>query len=163
MKYSYATFGMIVIGLFAFAIVWVFQMVTVNNEGDYYSLKEAMEASMYESIDWVYYATGGLGDDGEPLIQNVPTGCHGQIRIIEEKFVSNFTRRFVKNTMGSSNGYTIQIYDVMEFPPKASVRILNKTASMSLNDSDFTVVNELSGILMSKSNSGVNSLYGICS
>lgn len=160
MKYSYAAFGMIIIGLFAFAIVMVFQMVTINNEGDYYSLKEAMEASMYESIDWVYYATGGLDPDTrEPLIQNVPTGCHGQIRIIEEKFVSNFTRRFVKNTMGNSNGYVLQIYDVMEFPPKASVRILNKTASVGLDENDFTVVNELSGILMSKGKSS----YGVCS
>ena len=89
MRYSFAAVGMLVFGLFCFAIVWVFQMVTINNEGDYYSLKEAMEASMYESIDWIYYSTSIDAETGNP----------GKIKIIEEKFVSNFTRRFVKNTI----------------------------------------------------------------
>ena len=140
MRYSFAAVGMLVFGLFCFAIVWVFQMVTINNEGDYYSLKEAMEASMYESIDWIYYSTSIDAETGNP----------GKIKIIEEKFVSNFTRRFVKNTMGASNGYIIEFYDIMEYPPKASVVIKNKTASMSLSSDDFTVVNDLTGILEHK-------------
>lgn len=137
MKYSFAGFGMVMVGLFSFIIVMVFQSVTINNEADYYSLKEAMEASLLESIDIPYYRSFENG---------------GNIKIVEEKFIENFTRRFVKNTMGNSNGYILEFYDIMESPPKASVIIKNKTGSMSLTEdgSDFDVVNALTGILVHK-------------
>jgi len=146
MKYSFAGLGMIMLGMFSFATVTVFQNVTVNNEADYYSLKEAMEASMYESIDWVYYATGGTDNNGNPVIENT-SGCSGPVKIIEEKFVENFTRRFLKNTMGNSNGYTIEFYDIMEYPPKATVVVKSSTSSMDISSDDFTVANNLTGIL----------------
>ena len=135
MRYSFASFGMILVGLIAFVIVITFQRVTINNEGDYYSLKEAMEASLFESIDIPYY-------------RDTETG--GTIKIVEEKFIENFTRRFVKNTVGNSNGYVLEFYDIMESPPKASVVIKNKTESMTFSDEDFDVVNKLTGILVSK-------------
>lgn len=135
MRYSFASFGMILVGLIAFVIVITFQRVTINNEGDYYSLKEAMEASLFESIDIPYY-------------RDTETG--GTIKIVEEKFIENFTRRFVKNTVGNSNGYVLEFYDIMESPPKASVIIKNKTESMTFSDEDFDVVNKLTGILVSK-------------
>ncbi len=135
MRYSFASFGMILVGLIAFVIVITFQRVTINNEGDYYSLKEAMEASLFESIDIPYYRDAESG---------------GTIKIVEEKFIENFTRRFIKNTVGNSNGYVLEFYDIMESPPKASVIIKNKTESMTFSDEDFDVVNKLTGILVSK-------------
>lgn len=135
MRYSFSSFGMILVGLIAFVIVITFQRVTINNEGDYYSLKEAMEASLFESIDIPYYRDAETG---------------GTIKIVEEKFIENFTRRFIKNTVGNSNGYVLEFYDIMESPPKASVIIKNKTESMTFSDEDFDVVNKLTGILVSK-------------
>lgn len=129
MKYSFAGFGMLMFGLGAFAVVMAFQYITINNEGDYYSIKEAMEASMIESVDIPYFR------------------LNGEIKIVEEKFVENFTRRFVKNTIGNSTGYVIEFYDIMEKPPKASVIVKNSSSSMAISEDDFTVVNELSGIL----------------
>lgn len=144
MRYSFASFGMILVGLIAFVIVITFQRVTINNEGDYYSLKEAMEASLFESIDIPYYRDAETG---------------GTIKIVEEKFIENFTRRFVKNTVGNSNGYVLEFYDIMESPPKASVIIRNKTESMTFSDEDFDVVNKLTGILVSKDESTSCSSY----
>lgn len=135
MKYSYAGAGMIGIGLVAFAIVLIFQYITINNESDYYSLKEAMEASMLESIDWVYYRN------------TYEDNNKAEIKILEEKFVSNFTKRFINNTIGNNNGYVLQFYDIMEKPPKATVVIANKSLSMGLADYDFDVINNLTGIL----------------
>jgi len=134
MRYSFAGVGMIMFGLISFVIVLVFQDITVNNEADYYSLKEAMEASMYEAIDIAYYRN--TTTDETP----------GEIKIIEEKFVANFTRRFVNNTMGNSQGYTVEFYDIMEKPPKASIKIVNNTNGMVISDS-FDVVNNLTGII----------------
>ena len=46
MRYSYAAIFMIIVGMMTFVVLMVFQDVTINNEADYYSIKEAMEASM---------------------------------------------------------------------------------------------------------------------
>lgn len=129
MRYSYAAISMIIVGMMAFVILMVFQDVTVNNEADYYSIKEAMEASMVESIDRSYYARTG------------------ELKIVEEKFVANFTRRFVNNTMGASNNYVIDFYDIMESPPKASVVIRNNTDLMVIDENSADIVNNLTGIL----------------
>ena len=129
MRYSYAAVAMIMVGMMAFVILMVFQDVTVNNEADYYSIKEAMEASMVESIDKSYYAKTG------------------ELKIVEEKFVANFTRRFVNNAMGDSNNYVIDFYDIMEFPPKASVIIRNNTDLMVIDENSADIVNNLTGIL----------------
>lgn len=40
MRYSYAAISMIIVGMMAFVILMVFQDVTINNEADYYSIKE---------------------------------------------------------------------------------------------------------------------------
>lgn len=149
MKYSVAGIGMIGMGIVAFVIVLVFQYVTINNESDYYSLKEAMEASMLESIDWVYY-------------RNTSSTNKAEIKIIEEKFVANFTKRFLNNTIGNNNGYVIQFYDIMEKPPKATVRIVNKSLSLGMSEEDFDVVNELSGILEANISENVNVDTSLC-
>ena len=146
MKYSYAAIGMLAVGLFAFMIVMIFQSITVGNEADYYTLKEAMEASMFESIDIDYYR--GITENASDKDGNVKTT--GEVKIVQEKFVSNFTRRFLKNTMGNSEGYVLEFYDIMEKPPKVTVVIKNSVSSMSLSENDFTVVNNLTGILESK-------------
>ncbi len=129
MRYSYAAISMIIVGMMTFVVLMVFQDVTINNEADYYSIKEAMEASMVESIDKSYYARTG------------------ELKIVEEKFVANFTRRFANNTMGSSKSYIIDFYDIMESPPKASVVIRNDTDLMIVDENSTDIVNNLTGIL----------------
>lgn len=129
MRYSYAAVSMIFVGMLAFVILMVFQDITVNNEADYYSIKEAMEASMVESIDKSYYARTG------------------ELKIVEQKFVANFTRRFANGTMGISNNYIIDFYDIMESPPKASVVIRNNTDLMVISKNSTDIVNSLTSIL----------------
>lgn len=129
MRYSYAAVSMIFVGMLAFVILMVFQDITVNNEADYYSIKEAMEASMVESIDKSYYA------------------MTGELKIVEQKFVANFTRRFANGTMGNSNNYIIDFYDIMESPPKASVVIRNNTDLMVISKNSTDIVNSLTSIL----------------
>ena len=129
MRYSYAAISMIIVGMMTFVVLMVFQDVTINNEADYYSIKEAMEASMVESIDKNYYARTG------------------ELKIVEQKFVANFTRRFANNTMGSSKSYIIDFYDIMESPPKASVVIRNDTDLMIVDENSSDIVNNLTGIL----------------
>lgn len=136
MKYSFAALGIIMAGLIGIVFIGVFQSVTTNNESEYYVLKEAMEASMLESIDLVCYRN------------NKEEGCGEVIKISEQKFVENFTRRFAQSITGDANEYEILFYDIIESPPKASIAIVGKTKEYALmSDESFDLANALSGIL----------------
>lgn len=133
MKYAYLSLGIILVGILGLSFITFFQNVTINNESEYYVLKESVEASMYESIDMSYYMTTG------------------KLKILEEKFVANCTRRFYSSIEGNSNGYSLSFYDIMESPSKVSVVANSKTDNYQLgfssNVSSADIQNKLSGIL----------------
>lgn len=137
MKWSFASVGLIMIGLFGIIIIMLFNEITVSNEQDYYTLKEATEAAMIESIDIAYYR------------------LTGDIKISQEKFVENFTRRFTETSTFGQGNYNIEYYEISESPPKVSLRIVDATNSYNIYntysvDVDATqldIVNELSAIL----------------
>ena len=124
---------MILTGIFGLVFIVAFENVTINNESEYYVLRESVEASMFESVDLAYYTRTG------------------KIKIIEEKFVSNCTRRFYKSISGAGSGYILTFYDIMESPPKVSVVATSRTddySSVELGSEDgFDIQNALSAIL----------------
>ena len=131
MKWSFASVGMIVLGITGIAIILLFQQITTSNENDYYLLKEITEASMIESIDLKYYRETG------------------DLRIVKEKFVENFTRRYSESTLFIGTKYTISFFDIMEVPPKVTIMIDTGLEQYRIyNDtSNYNVVNKLTGIL----------------
>ena len=74
----------------------------------------------------------------------------GEVKISQEKFVENFTRRFANvSTFGQGN-YTIQFGQIIEYPAKVSVRIIDATNSYNIYEEEATevnIVNEISAIL----------------
>ena len=136
MKWSFASVGVILIGLFGIVIILMFNEITVSNEQDYYTLKEAAEAAMIESVDVAYYR------------------LTGEIKISQEKFVENFTRRFTETSTFGQGNYDIEFYQISETPPKVSLRIVDNTNQYNIytfnSDVEATqtkIVNELSAIL----------------
>ena len=141
MKWSFASVGIIMLGLFGIVIIMLFNDITVTNEQDYFTLKDAMEASMLEAVDAAYYR------------------LTGKVKISQEKFVENFTRRFTETSTFGQGNYGITFYQISEYPPKASVVIYDKTSGYNIytytNDVETTqtdIVNALSGILEGKDN-----------
>lgn len=136
MKWSYSIVGVIILGLFSLFILFLFEEATVANEQDYYNLKEITEASMNEAVDIAYYEDTG------------------NVKIIQEKFIENFIRRFAQNQ--KLDNYSVEFYDIMEEPAKVTVRVSNDTDSYNIygTRSQVKVVNEISGILDDKKNSG---------
>ena len=124
-------------GLFGLLIIILFNEITVSNEQDYYTLKDATEAAMIESVDIAYYR------------------ITGELTISQEKFVENFTRRFTETSTFGQGNYSIYYYQISEYPAKVSLRIVDSTNSYNIYntysvDIDATqrnVVNELSAIL----------------
>ncbi len=56
----------------------------------------------------------------------------------KEKSVEVFIRRFADSVSGQKT-YTLEFYDIHEYPPKATVRILTNTGSTEIKDSSFDV------------------------
>lgn len=132
MKWSFATIGVIMLGLIGVLIIWLFQQVTTYNENDYYLLKDITEAAMIDSLDIKYYRETG------------------DLKIVREKFIENFTRRYAESTLFIINNYTIEYYDVMELPPKVTVKIntgIHENLSVDANASEIVIANRLDGIL----------------
>ena len=130
MKEAFWGLLIILLGLFGVVVVNLFQNVTVDNDRIYYLLKETTEAAAYDAIDLTNYR------------------LTGNMRMVEDKFVENFTRRFAENvTIGN---YIIAIEDINELPPKMSLRI--RSGISSLNGEDFGLLNRVDGIIEAKYN-----------
>jgi hypothetical protein len=140
MKWSFASVGLIIMGLFGLLIILLFNEITISNEQDYYTLKEATEAAMVDAIDVAYYR------------------LTGEIKMSKEKFVENFTRRFTETSTFGQGNYGIEFYQIIEYPSKVSLRIVDKTNtyniyntySVDIDATEATIVNELSAILDGK-------------
>ena len=134
MKWSFSALGLIVMGLFGFMILMLFSEITISNEQDYYSIKEVTESAMIESIDIAYYR------------------LTGKIKISREKFVENFSKRFVKNSTYGDGNYDIIFYNIREDPPKVSIGIIDSTQTYNiytetLDPTRIDVVNKITAIL----------------
>ncbi len=134
MKETFWTYLLIVLGLFVIVVMMLIQDLTGTSEEDYYLTKEVMQAAMIDSIDYGVYRQ------------------YGDIRIIKEKFVENFIRRF-SESVNSIKTYKIEFYEIYEEPPKATVRIKTATSEYQVSTDttvDFDIVTILSGILETK-------------
>lgn len=131
MKWSFYSAGMIIFGFIGFAIIFLFVQLTVNSDEEYYLLKEATEAAMYDSIDLAYYRESG------------------ELKMIKEKFTESFLRRFAESTNLNAEGYNIKIYNVVESPPKVSVEITSDLGEKTIYKSSdsYSVINDLDAIL----------------
>lgn len=132
MKWSFASVGLIMIGLFGFIIIIMFNEITVSNEQDYYTLKDATEAALIEAVDVAYYR------------------LTGDIKISQEKFVENFTRRFTETSTFGQGNYNIVFNQISESPPKVSITIVDSTNrynAYNVEMAEFDIANQLSAVL----------------
>ena len=128
MKEAFWGVLIIVLGLFGVVVVNLFQNVTVDNDRVYYLIKESTEASAYDAIDLTYYRLSG------------------DVRMVEDKFIENLTRRFAENvTIGN---YQIVVFDVNEIPPKVSLGITSGITS--LRGEKFNIQNRVDGVIETK-------------
>lgn len=138
MKESLWGYWIVVLGISIMGVMILLQNYTTTNEQDYYMIKEVLEASMYEAVDYGYYR-----DTGE-------------LKMNAEKFTENFIRRF-SETVNMNKKYTISFYDIYEEPPAASVSIATNTSTSTFGqnqgakDDQAAVVNRLTGILYTNS------------
>lgn len=135
MKWSFANVSLLIFGFFGILIVTFFNELTVSNEQDYYTLKDAVEASMFEAVDVTYFR------------------LTGSIKINQEKFVENLTRRFSEVATFGEGNYNLEFYQISESPPKVSVRVVDATNSYNIfgtfgtDPTQINIVNEVTAIM----------------
>ncbi len=130
MKESYWGYWLILLGVFVIIILMLIQNVTTNNSQDYYLVKEITEAAMLDSVDYGYYRQ------------------YGEVRILKEKFVESFLRRFAESA-NLNTKYKISFYDIYEAPPKVSVKVSSSSKAFNVfgDTSTFDIVNKLDALL----------------
>ena len=129
MKESMWGYLVIVVGILTISFIFFFQNLTNTEDNNYTILKETTESAMYDAVDLATYRKTG------------------EIRIIQEKFVENFIRRFAQNT-SLAHTYKIDIYDVNETPPKVSLKI--STSDDVSQTITFEVSDKIDAIIESK-------------
>ncbi|HHT38777.1 MAG TPA: hypothetical protein GXZ95_05175 [Mollicutes bacterium] len=133
MKESFWGIFVIILGVVGLSFISVIQSITTTNENNYYLLKEVSQASMFDSLDLGEYRRTG------------------KIKIIEEKFIENFLRRF-SESYGRTGTFTVEIYDIIEEPPKVSL-LVNEGQTLKVYDYnavDFDIGNRIDAILETK-------------
>ena len=133
MKESMWGYWIVILGISIFALMMLLQNYTTTSEQDYYLMKEVMEASMYDAVDYGYYRETG------------------KLTMNTEKFVENFIRRFA-DSVNINKNYRLDFYQIYEEPPAASVKVTTRTNDTNFGDSnkaseEVEVVNRLTGIL----------------
>ena len=132
LKESIWGYAIMTLGVLAVGIIWFFANTTRTDQHNYNLLKETTEAAMFDAIDLAAYRVDGT------------------VKIIEEKFVENFIRRFAENA-DLSNTYVIEIYDVNETPPKVSLKVSSTKDTTATGEIiEFDIVNNIDAILETK-------------
>ena len=153
----------LVLGLFGLFLVNMFGEITINDEQNYYSLKEVTKSAMLDAVDEYAYEYG-VGYDGitqltDPESMHCTSGVPGTIRIIKERFVELFLLKFAQSVNISSD-YEIIFNDIDECPPKVTVTVVSKRSYSSIERllgsnkkqqaHDVDITNVISGIIESE-------------
>lgn len=125
------TAGIIMLGVLTFGLINIISNYTTGNELDFQLLRDTTESAMLDAVDLGFFQTSG-----------------GQIRMDKEKFVEGFVRRFAQSVNNDRN-YQIEIYDINETPPKASVRVGSSTMA-TFADVSFNIENRVDAIIETK-------------
>lgn len=130
MKESLWGYWLILLGIIIITVMILLQNYTTTNQQDYYLAKEITYAAMYDAIDYSYYDK------------------YGELKIVKEKFVENFIRRFAESATLNKN-YKINFYSIYETPPAVSIEIQTKTGEFVVGSEsiDAGITTRLTAIL----------------
>ena len=115
MQSSYWGYWLVVMGVAIVGLMISVQGITTTTTQDYYSLKEITEASMLEAVDYGYYRD------------------YNEVKMNKEKFMEVFVRMLAE-TMGSTDTYQINFYEMYEAPPKVSVEVKSNSGTNFVAD-----------------------------
>lgn len=129
MQSSYWGYWLVVFGVAIVGLVITVNGITSTETQDYYTIKENVDASMLESIDFAYYRD------------------YNEIKINKEKFMEVFIRK-LPAVMAPNSTFKVNFYAIYEAPPKVSVEILSNSGA-SFMAGQYDTVTRIDAILQS--------------
>ncbi|MBQ8471956.1 MAG: hypothetical protein IJ501_00465 [Bacilli bacterium] len=182
MKVAMWAFFVFFMGIVVIILINIFGNITTTNQQDYTLIKNTVEASMYDAIDKASYRAGFYLCTNEVqnangviefsnknkydiiLLNNIEKinsyrNCDyllGEVKLNADVFVESFLRRFAEN-VNNNKSYRVTVQEVIEYPPKVSVRIdtyntYNSSGSTTLEfkEGDFNIRNQVDAIFEEK-------------
>ena len=180
MKEGFVGVGLIILFTFGFLAMNLFGNITVTDQLNYTTMKNAVEAAMFDAIDMPKYRSGFClcteksdftftssseyeivdmeNNSCDPMIlrtnnmslKNGNYNCKllvGEYKITKEIFAESFSRRFAEMVNNGKN-YRLIIKDVVEYPPKVSVRVESDDRyGMGYGNEEYEIVNAIDGLL----------------
>ena len=180
MKVGMWAVGLLVLSLFGVVLVNLFGNITVTDQLNYTTMKNTVEAAMYDSLDIAHYRTGFclctnttktadkwvFNDDSQYELIDITydengndvcksskyktcEAMYGEYRIKPKVFSESLIRRFAE-MVNNSKDYNVVIQDIIEYPPKVSVRVTSKDREYSPTEDDsngYTIVNQMDAII----------------
>ncbi len=177
--------GIFALSIFGLVLINTFGNITVTNQLNYTTMKNAVEAAMYDSLDVAHYRSGfclctdqskttdsgktrwvfedssqyeitEIVADSDPLKgdkcaspkkveYNKCEMVEGEYKINPSVFSESLTRRFVEMVNNNKN-YEITIQDIIEFPPKVSIRVDSEDGNV-FGDDGYTISNQVDALL----------------
>ena len=175
MKVAMWGLGLLGIGIFGFFLISLFGNITVTNQLNYTTMKNTVEAAMHDAIDIAHYRTGfcicannsskkngkyQFTNSNQYMIKEIENGqcsdynwdscevVNGEYKIDKRVFAESLVRRFAE-VINNSKEYNIIIQDVIEYPPKVSVRVESED-KQAFSDDTFGITNQIDAILEEK-------------
>ena len=142
MKESLWGYYLVLLGITVSTVMIMVSNMTTTNQQNYYLLKEVTNAAMIDAIDYSYYRK------------------YGEMKIIKEKFVENFLRRFSEG-ISKTNTYKVDFYSIYESPPSVSIRVSSKTGDYNISGDSMNldVVNSIDAILEANNTIAYSKIY----
>ena len=126
---SYWGYWLIVFGVAIVGLMINVNGLVINETQDSYAIREIVDASMMESVDWGYYRD------------------YNELKINKEKFMEVFIRRMAYANRTSLNTYEINFYAIYEAPPKVSVEVRSNSGTNFISTSDYDTTTRISAII----------------
>lgn len=128
MQSSYWGYWLVVMGVAIVGLMISVNGLTTTSTQDYYGVKEIVEASMLESVDYGYYRD------------------YNEVKMNKEKFMEVFVR-MIAESMSSTDTYEVNFYEIYEAPPKVSVEVKSNSGTSFISNGEYDVTTRVDAVI----------------
>ena len=128
MQNPYWGYWLIVLGVAIVGLMISVNGITTTETQDSYAIREIVDASMMEAVDWAYYRD------------------YNEVKIDKEKFMEVFIRR-LPTAMGFNDTYEVNFYEIYEAPPKVSVEIRSNSGTNFIQVNGYDSITRIDSII----------------
>ena len=164
LKVAFWALGLLVFGLFGLVLINLFGNITTTNQFNYTTLKNSVQAAMYDSLDSSYFNAGFCVctdksmDSGKWVFNDSKEYELVDIKYVDQKETCDSTKKYCKILFGeyrinkdafkelvverfsrlvsNNKKYQMVIQDINEYPPKVSVGVISYDDEYSPTEKD---------------------------